>query len=148
MPTNRRRRLRTRVIGGVPDSVYQALTEGWIVDDDGHDWRFSHTEEEHRDAWEKHRDAIMARHAASYRAWGRLPGRRPWPFFRFDLEPAHPRLVVGKEMVHLPYGSGPVPKPDGKDVYESDAQYLLRLGLLYDWEKELLARKRTGRGDA
>ena len=145
MPTNRTRRRRARTeIGGVPEDIYQTFTSshGYLLNlDNG--WHFRHTEQEHRDAWEKYREAIIARDLAEDMACGKRIGRRSWAFFEYDLEPVHPRLVVGKEMYHAPYGNGPVPRPGGKDVQEDDAQYLSRLGLLYEWEKEALKRKET-----
>lgn len=137
MPTNRTRRRRMQIeIGGVPEVIYQTFTSfhGYLLGlDDG--WHHEHNEEEHRAAWAKYREAILARDQAENEACGRRIGRRSWAYFQYDLEPVHPRVVVGKEKYHAPWGDGtPVERPNGKDVYEDDAQYLARLGLLYEWE--------------
>lgn len=106
-------------------------------DDDG--WKDQQTEADLRKAWKKYKPAIMTRDMEEDRAWG-IVGRRSWAYFEYDLEPPHPRLVVGKETYHPPYGDGPVERPNGKGVYETDLQYLSRLGLLYEWETEALQR--------
>jgi hypothetical protein len=66
------------------------------------------------------------------------PFQRP-NIYLAELEAEHPRRKTG---IHKWYG--PV-RPDGgdrtktEDVYETDEEYLSRLGLLEPWEKEVLS---------
>ncbi|NLE23821.1 MAG: hypothetical protein GX625_00535 [Clostridiaceae bacterium] len=121
----------------MPEEIFQSFTSGFgylIGLDNG--WRDRQSKEILQKAWKKHRSAILKRDAEQNREWGKV-GKRPAQYFE-ELEEKYPRLVVGKEMYYAPFGNGPVPKPNGKDIYEDNIQYLSRLDLLYPWEKEKL----------
>jgi hypothetical protein len=143
MPTNRTRATRARIGTGydVPEEIFQAFTSagfGHLAElDKG--WLRTQTEAELRKAWKKYRAAILARDMAANKARGRA-GRRPEAYFE-ELEAKHPRKKIGSEKWLGPQ-KGPEPRKWHNDpVYESDSQFLDRLGLLEPWEKEVLDNK-------
>ncbi len=84
--------------------------------------------------WRKNKTAIMAADDRQRQAANK-PFQRPYPFMD-EIEREHPRRRIGTET-----WVGPC-RPDGGDrtetdaVYETDRDYLYRLGLLSDWELE------------
>ncbi len=113
------------------------------------EWSRGRTEPEILAFWQANKEALMARYLADLKRKGPpWAGRRP-SFFFDELESMHPRRKVG-----VTRWIGPI-RLDGGDrecsepKYESDLQYLARLGLLEEWEWAALeASKRTRRGRA
>ena len=141
MTTNRTRRTRGRIgADGLTNDAYIFYKWGGTFQNS-----FSHgkSKDEIMAFWEKYRDVIMQRYFDEAKRRG--PGwasRRPSFYFN-ELEAKHPRRITGKnEWI------GPM-RPDGgdrtiiDDVYESNFQYLKRLGLLEAWELEHLETTAT-----
>jgi hypothetical protein len=106
-----------------------------------------------RDVWAEHAEAVVAHHVK------RRPGTRPLRWWEFDSPQPRRRLGgVGTPLhectaygLSLHYGipadwrrqgdfftSGTPIDPDDPPRYESEAKYLLRLGLLLPGERERL----------
>lgn len=135
MPYKPRRTKIKRSIGDVPDEIYYAFSSdlGYLFGDD-HGWRRQQSQAALLKTWKIYRQAIIERDLDSNKKTAR-PGRRP-AFYFHELEKKHPRLFIGKALVWRPHGTGPV--PEGKDLFEDNIQYLTRLNLLEDWEKEAI----------
>lgn len=93
--------------------------------------------EQIRQAWEEHRESILAEHIKE------KPGTRPWAWWRFDSPEPRRQINPGPET------SGPANyfgKPrrysdmPPKDMYETETDYLRRLGLLTKAEQQIDAR--------
>lgn len=133
MPTNRKRTSRTRTGLGITESDYLYYTWGTFFE--AENYEEGKTKAELKAFWEKHRQAILAR----YFAEGRHPGQRPWPVWKWEL--TEPRLKVGTEEFWGGWTkNGPPAAPEIFDVMESDEEYLERLGLLEEWEKDALKK--------
>jgi hypothetical protein len=103
----------------------------------GQDWNFLHgdelTHKELGEAWLELRDELMAEHIAQD------PCSRPWAWWAFESneprrrvgpgpEPASEELYFGIPRLHMGW------PPDG--MYETEAAYLERLGLLTPGEQK------------
>lgn len=139
MPTNRRRRLQRQRPDIVSPRTIQRLESGHDFDAlfDGPDL----TEEELREAWEQLRETILADFIA------KNPGRRPWAWWEYDAPEPRRQIAPGPKPVGddrwfgMPRCYRGVPPPE---MYESEADYLDRLELLTDQERETLARQSSG----
>lgn len=141
MPTNRRKTTRTRQGGSAEiENAAQYYRFGYLLNTDT--WGSGKTENELRAFWKTNRDAIMAAASAQCERINK-PFQRPYPFW--EWEKREPRKRTGTEKWHGPQ-CGPKPRIFHKDaIYESDQEYLTRLDLLLDWEKELI--KQRGNND-
>ena len=137
MPTNRFRRLRPRIgDAGVTEAMYVFFKWAGTLSNDYGIRFFDLPDPERGEAicaeWQKHRAVLIARYAAEMRDRGQV-GRRLRHHVE-ELEAQHPRRKTGTAR-----WIGPV-RSDGGDrmvtetVYETDLQYLKRLGLLEPWE--------------
>lgn len=89
------------------------------------------------DFWTRHRREILAANSRQCEAL-KKPFVRPRPFMD-EIEREHPRRQVGVETWWGPWtASGAPTEPETDAVYEDDATYLHRLGLLAGWELEVL----------
>ena len=143
MPTTRRRTTRTRQGGSAEiESAAQYFRIGYLLN--VNTWGTGKTETELRAFWKANRDAIMTAASAQCERINK-PFQRPFPFW--EWEKREPRKRTGTEKWHGPQCS-PEPRIFHKDpVYESDQEYLTRLDLLFDWEKEQI-KKRGNKDDA
>jgi hypothetical protein len=133
MPTNRRRRLQPRRHEIQSERTRQRLLGG-------HDWQFLDgpdlTEAELKAVWSELRDELLAEHVREH------PGSRPWAWWYWEAPESRQQVAdgpsaVGKETwFGMPRCYDGVP-PDG--MYESEAAYLERLGLLNKEERRRLA---------
>jgi len=101
----------------------------------GYEWRKGKTEAEVLEFWNKHREGILKWFIEKCRLRKMDPGRRPNQFWD-ELEPETPRRKIGTEKWMGPVRSDGGSREITEDKFESDAQYLDRLGLLEPWEKE------------
>jgi hypothetical protein len=134
MPTNRTRRTRGRIgADGLSEHAYIFFKWSGTLSNGFADGK---TKDEILAFWREHREAILSRYLVDMRQKGPgWAGKRPL-FYFFELEMKKPRRKTGtKQWI------GPV-RSDGKDrtiiddVFETDFQYLKRLGLLEPWEVE------------
>lgn len=136
MPTNRTRTKRRRGgLEGVTDAVISYFWwEGTLHAGPGYAWGLSHTSREILEFYNHHKDEILAAYIERNRERRGEPGKRP---FLFWLEIDEPRRVIGKMPYFKPCGKdGPDMTQYFQDVFESDFDFLKRLGLLLGWEKE------------
>lgn len=131
MATNRTRRTRGRVgADGLTEGAYYFFSSGPFFE--GEDWVKEKSEEEIESFWKAHRREIMDRFMADIRRKGKSwEGDRPEFFWR---EIKEPRLKTGTREYYKPW---PDREKHIEDVYETDVEFLARLGLLEAWEKEL-----------
>lgn len=102
------------------------------------------SEDELREGWEVLRKSILERWAVE------KPGHRPWAWWRYDaperrrcLNYPHPHDVPGRPNEGLSRGlpSAYIPEFDPWGIkFETEPEYLARLGLLSDDEREALSR--------
>lgn len=137
MPTNRRKTTRTRAGGSAEiESAAQYYRIGYLLN--VNTWGTGKTETELRAYWKANRTAIMEASSAQCERINK-PFQRPFPFW--EWEPRKPRKRIAWEKWTGPQ-CGPEPRILHKDpVYESDEEYLTRLDLLLDWEKELIKQR-------
>jgi hypothetical protein len=94
------------------------------------------TEEDLPELWERFGEEILADHIAQH------PGSRPWGWWRWSA-PEAPRLVESGGITILDVDNY-YPWPEDLDPhqqYETERDYLERLGLLTDAERAALAAK-------
>ena len=133
MPTNRSKRTRDRA--GAAGLTENALIWFWWAGTIG-GWGEDKSEEEIQAFWQKHKKEIISWYIERNRQRKGEPGKRP-SFFWDELEPENPRKKTGILKWWGPWGKdGPPKEPEVDDVFESDAEFLDRLGLLTGWEKE------------
>jgi hypothetical protein len=128
MATNRTRRKRkgTRTVGDFLDdgSEFARMLDG------GSNW----TDDEAAAFWEANKKEIMTLFMQRAEAEGR-PGKRPDDYMH-ELAETRPRLITRETEYYGPWHNGPPKKPTMCPVYETDYEYLKRLGLLVAWELE------------
>lgn len=127
MATNRLKRKR-RSTKTIADFLENATGMARILD--GCPW----TGEEISAFWQEHKREILQVFMERARAEG-TPGRRPEDFIN-ELEEQHPRLRTGQGAFWGPWQGGPPREPTKYPIFETDLQYLGRLGLLEPWEKQ------------
>lgn len=132
MTTNRTRRTRGRIgSDGLSHDAYIFFKWNGTLSNGFGDVK---TEKEILEFWKEHRDVILSRYMEEMKLTGPDgAGRRP-SFYFDELELKKPRRKTGKEK-----WIGPCRKDGGDqtiidDVFETDFQYLKRLGLLEPWE--------------
>ena len=136
MPTNRRsRRLERR------ETTFSERTRANLLH--GHDWPMLRGEpmddDELAEAWGVLGDELLAAFIAEQ------PGCRPWAWWRWQAP--EPRLQINDGPEPLPGHGLWFGKPRGytgqppEDMFEPEAEYLERLGLLTAGEREALAAK-------
>ena len=135
MPTNRSRRTRTRIgPEGLSNQAYVYYKWSGTI---GNGFSDGKTQEEILEFWREHRDEIMKLYLEDLKKKGAgWESMRPRFYFN-ELEEKRPRRKTGKKK-----WIGPVRSDDGDrtiidDKFETDFQYLKRLGLLEPWELEL-----------
>jgi hypothetical protein len=106
----------------------------------GHDWDLLDGDRLNDDelaiAWRQLRGEIMARHLAE------RPGSRPWGWWKFDSREARRQIEEGPEPIGPADWFGCPSKFRGEPpalMYESERDYLARLGLLTEAEQRALA---------
>lgn len=113
---------------GVSEDAYQFYSFGPFFD--GEIWATGKSEEELFSFWKEHKIQIMKRYMAELRAKGpSWAGNRPEYFWR---EINIPRLKTGVQKYYNPW---PDREEHYRDIFESDREFLGRLGLLEAWEK-------------
>lgn len=136
MPTKRTRGTRG-LIGGQAEieAAAEYFRFGYLLG--GADtWGSDKTKAEILDFYRKHKAEILAANSRQCQSH-KEPFRRPYPFWD-ELEAEHPRKKTGTERWWGPWTkSGPPKTETVSPVFENDQQYLARLGLLEDWEKEI-----------
>jgi hypothetical protein len=137
MPTNRRRRLQSR-----RTDVHSERTELRLLG--GHDWEWMDgqplSDDELRAAWDDLREELLARHIAEH------PGSRPWAWWQYDTPEPRRQIGPGPEPIGDADWFGCPSKFRGippSGMYESEADYLERLGLLKDDERRRLREPRA-----
>lgn len=132
MPRKPRTPKLRRTFSGVSEEVLSFFWWGGTI---SNEWAKGKTFEEEWAFWQEHRGEILNWYIAKVRRLGWDPGRRP-SFFWYELEPQHKRRRRGWHT-----WIGPM-RADGGDriikepKFESNYQYLKRLGLLEGWEIE------------
>lgn len=131
MATNRTQRTRNRTSkSGITEDAYQYYTGGdWLG---GEDFAEGKTPAEIRTFWDAHKCEILERYDAEMRE-KRRKGDRPW--YWWDHEMPEPQREIPKPANS--YDANKVRNYQTGDYgwYETDLEYLQRLGLLRDWEK-------------
>jgi hypothetical protein len=127
MPVRPKKLFMKRGAEGVSEDAYEYYTFGPFFD--GEDWAKNKTPDELQAFWNKHRQAIMDRYLADMRRRG-WAGHRPDHFWS-DLK--EPRLKTGTREY---YKTWPDREKYIADVFETDYEFLKRLGLLEPWELE------------
>jgi len=134
MPTTRMRAIRTRVGPGYMLTDI-ALRYFWWEGTITNEWAKGKSESEIKAFWKKHRQAILDWFIERNRQRNGEPGRRP--SFFWDEIKAKRRKTRKSEGYFKPWTKdGPDLKEYRDPVYETDYQFLKRLGLLEGWEKE------------
>jgi hypothetical protein len=93
------------------------------------------TEAELRKLWAEVREDFLAKHTA------RSPGTRPWAWWKFEATEPRLQVAPGPEALGPADWFGMPSKYAGMppdDMYETEAEYLERLGLLTDEERDRL----------
>lgn len=134
MPTNRTRRTRKKKsAGSVSDFVEYFCSINYLCGFSENPMPGINPAE----YWKKHKDEIMQIFMAKKRAWGKEIADRPEWYFR-DLEKEHPRLKLFDREWHSARTSAGAGKWEIEEVFETDREYLARLGLLEDWELKFI----------
>jgi hypothetical protein len=129
MPTNRKRVSRTWGAGadGLSEAAYQFFSMGDFFE--GAEWATGKTEGELESFWKAHRQGIMGRFMEDLRRKGLgWEGNRPSCYWR---EIKEKRRKTGTREYFRPY---PDREKHAAGVYETDYEFLSRLGLLEAWE--------------
>jgi hypothetical protein len=130
LPTNRRRQSRSWAGGaeGLSEAAYQFYSFGPFFD--GETWAEGQSESDLLAFWRAHRDAIMSRFLSDLcrkgPAWA---GDRP-DFFWREIKEKRRKTGI-REYFNTWFDR----EKHYADVYESDVEFLARLGLLENWEK-------------
>lgn len=157
MPTNRQRIKRSRVSEPVSETVYFLLTGE--LSPDATDRFLNNRRDEHQTLWENAKGTVLERFIKQH------PGCRPWAWWRFDSPEPRQRVGGTGSPSYECMGFAPafsfglptswpsvvnvelelckksdVPDPDDPPVYESQAAYLQRHGLLTSAEIKWLTK--------
>lgn len=130
MPTNRTTRKRGRGGAGLSESAKSYFWWNGLI---YNEWVKEKSEAEVLKFWQKNRKEILEWFIERNRQNKGEPGKRPEMFWQ---EITEERRKTGTEKWIGPVRSDGGSREITEDVYESDAQYLDRLGLLTGWEKE------------
>lgn len=136
MPTNRTREKRTRAGDNDIQSWLRWHTTILLFVSPIGRMKSPWTGESSLAFWRKHRKIIIAAYLEQNREKNR-PFQRPDIFFG-ELEEKHPRRKTGTIKWIGPVRSDGGDRTRIDDIFETDYQYLKRLGLLEPWEKEVL----------
>jgi hypothetical protein len=134
MPTNRTRRTRGRIgADGLTNDAYIFFKWNGTI---ANDFSAGKTKDEILTFWREHRRAIMSRYLEDIRIKGPgWAGKRP-SFYLDELEAKERRRKTGTHEWIGQARSDGVNRTIIDDVFETDLQYLKRLGLLEPWEME------------
>ena len=145
MPTNRKR-IKRQIRGAISDNVRHYLESGEADSSDIEIYMLEGNREHLRDKWETLKEGIMAdwidRHHCTR------------PFAWYEFESTGPRLMIGghgrtmtkKYAAWKPYFNKGIPaswseiEPDNPPLFESEAVFLQRNGLLSESEKRYLSK--------
>jgi hypothetical protein len=131
MTTNRTRRTRGRIgFEGLTNEAYIFFKWNGTIANDFSDGK---TESEILAFWNQHRDAIMTRYLDEMEQRKDFSGKRP-SFYFYEMEKKKPRRKTGTHKWIGPVRSDGGDRTIIDDVFETDFQYLKRLGLLEPWE--------------
>lgn len=133
MPTNRTREKRTRAGANDIQSWLRWHTTILLFVSPTGRMKSPWTGESSLAFWRKHRKIIMAAYLEQNREKNR-PFQRPDIFFG-ELEEKHPRRKTGTHKWIGPVRSDGGDRTRIDDVFETDYQYLKRLGLLEPWKR-------------
>ena len=135
MPTNRRQRRYERR----PPAEYSERTIEKLLS--GDDWPMFDgpdlDDDELRKVWRQLRPELLDRHIK------KKPGTRPWAWWRWESTEPREQVSDGPEPIGPPDWFGKPSRYLGQppeNMYESQVDYLERLGLLTDDERELLGK--------
>jgi hypothetical protein len=136
MPTTRRRRQYER---RVPAQQSERTVEKLQSGDDWHPMFDGPalSDDELRKVWRQLRSDLLDRHIKE------KPGTRPWAWWRFESTEPREQVSDGPEPIGPPDWFGKPSRYLGQppeNMYESQVDYLERLGLLTDDERELLGK--------
>jgi hypothetical protein len=134
MPTNRTKRTRGRTgAAGLTEAALSYFWWGGTIPSNS--WAEGKSEAEILKFWKKHRTAILEWYVEKNLHRKGDPGKRP-EFFWSEIEGENPRQKIGTERWIGPVRSDGGSREITDDVYETDARFLDRLGLLEPWEKK------------